>query len=111
MNYVIVMNIVTMELVNNFAKQIEQKCLHLLIFVVRIIILFLQISKNIYIITCVLRKKMKSVENPVILKVSVIEIPDQYQSRCHRGLDLHVWLNNKNNQTSNTCLYSPSFLW
>jgi hypothetical protein len=37
---------------------------------------------------------------------SRIEIPNQHKFRCHRGLDLRVWLNNS---TINTCLCPPSF--
>ena len=32
-----------------------------------------------------------------------------YQPRCHRGLDVQVWLDKSNNVTRNTCLCPPSF--
>ncbi|CAF1153792.1 unnamed protein product [Adineta steineri] len=32
-----------------------------------------------------------------------------YQQRCHRGLDLKIWLDKQNNITNNTCLCPPSY--
>ena len=32
-----------------------------------------------------------------------------YQQRCHRGLDLQVWLDKSKNYTTNTCLCPPSY--
>ena len=32
-----------------------------------------------------------------------------YQPRCHRGLDLQVWLNKAKNRTSHVCLCPPSY--
>ena len=56
----------------------------------------------------------KSVENPqkyvkntMLTSSSNVDISHQYQSRCHRDLDLRVWLNDEDNKTS-TCLCSPS---
>jgi hypothetical protein len=34
---------------------------------------------------------------------------EYYQPRCHRGLDLQVWLNKETNSTKKVCLYPPSF--
>ena len=44
-------------------------------------------------------------ENAVFSSLSIIKISDQHQPRCHRGLDLRVWLNNKNNLTTNTYVF------
>jgi hypothetical protein len=57
-----------------------------------------------------LDRKLELVEDPI--KYSENKIlpnlsPDQHQPRCHRGLDLRVWLNN--NSTKDTCLCPPSF--
>ncbi|UJR24120.1 hypothetical protein I4U23_027087 [Adineta vaga] len=32
-----------------------------------------------------------------------------YQQRCHRGLDLKIWLDKQNNLTKNVCLCPPSY--
>ena len=34
---------------------------------------------------------------------------EMYQQRCHRGLDLQVWLDKENNVTTNVCLCPPSY--
>ncbi|CAF1485362.1 unnamed protein product [Adineta steineri] len=36
-------------------------------------------------------------------------IPLQNQHRCHRGIDLRVWLDSKNNHSTTTCLCSPNY--
>ncbi|CAF3975438.1 unnamed protein product [Rotaria sp. Silwood2] len=50
-----------------------------------------------------------NVTKPVFSSSSMIEISHQYKPRCHRGIDLRVWLNNEKNLTTNTCLCPPSF--
>ncbi|CAF4370897.1 unnamed protein product [Rotaria sp. Silwood2] len=50
-----------------------------------------------------------NIENEVSSSLPLLEKSDQYQPRCHRGIDLRVWLNNKNNITRNTCLCPPSY--
>ena len=42
-------------------------------------------------------------------EISTIENSIEYQSRCHRGLDVRVWLDNENNVTTRTCLCPPSY--
>ncbi|UJR06936.1 hypothetical protein I4U23_011225, partial [Adineta vaga] len=37
------------------------------------------------------------------------EITRSYQQRCHRGLPLHVWLDNKNDVSIEACLCPPSY--
>jgi len=46
---------------------------------------------------------------PMIVLPPTIQLSDQRQPRCHRGLDLNVWLNNRDNTTTSTCLCPPSF--
>jgi hypothetical protein len=41
----------------------------------------------------------KKMENPVFSDPFIIEMSDQHQPRCHRDIDLLVWLNNKTNST------------
>jgi hypothetical protein len=57
------------------------------------------------------RTLTKSIEyktkNNVLSDLSNIQISYPYQSRCQRGLDLGVWLNN--NSIKNTCLCPPSY--
>ena len=55
------------------------------------------------------QNSMKTIENSLTSSLSVIETLDQFQSRCHRGLNLRIWLNNKNNLTTDTCLCPPSY--
>jgi hypothetical protein len=51
--------------------------------------------------------KTQNADNTVL---SSVQVPtDQYQSHCHHGLDLRVWLNNETNSTTNTCLCPPSY--
>jgi hypothetical protein len=52
---------------------------------------------------------MKNMENTLSSSSSMIKMSDQHQSRCHRGLDLRIWLNNTNNLTINACLCPSSF--
>ena len=52
--------------------------------------------------------QVKNMENTIFSSSSNIQMSDQHQPRCHRGLDLRVWLNNKNS-TTNTCLCPPSY--
>ncbi len=49
--------------------------------------------------------KTKNIENTIFSSSSITEM--SYQSRCNRGLDLRVWLNNSS--TTNTCLCPPSY--
>jgi len=53
--------------------------------------------------------RAKNIENTIFLSSSIIQVPYQHQPRCHRGLDLSLWLNNSNNSTTNRCLCPPSF--
>jgi hypothetical protein len=52
---------------------------------------------------------MKNIENTALSSLSSIQISRQPPLRCHRGLDLRVWLNEKNNLTESTCLCPPNF--
>ncbi|CAF1421215.1 unnamed protein product [Adineta steineri] len=47
--------------------------------------------------------------NKRIIDSSNIIVTRQYQERCHRGLPLLVWLDNKTNVTTEACLCPPSF--
>ncbi|CAF3988067.1 unnamed protein product [Rotaria sordida] len=48
--------------------------------------------------------------NTVLSKLTILETPQKHQHKCHRGLDLRVWLNDeKNLTTKNTCLCPPSY--
>jgi hypothetical protein len=49
--------------------------------------------------------QMKNIENPVVLRSP----RNERISRCHPGLDLLIWLNDKNNLTINSCLCPPTF--
>ncbi|CAF3237514.1 unnamed protein product [Rotaria sp. Silwood2] len=51
----------------------------------------------------------KNVTRLVFSSSSIIKISHQHERRCHRGLDLRVWLNHEKNLTTNTCLCPPSF--
>jgi hypothetical protein len=51
----------------------------------------------------------KNIENRIFSSSSLIQMSDQYQTHCHRGLDLIVWLNNKTNLTTMKCLCPSSF--
>jgi hypothetical protein len=53
--------------------------------------------------------KTKNIENTMFSSSSVTEMFRQHQPRCHRGLDLRVWLNNKSGSTTYTCLCPPSY--
>jgi hypothetical protein len=53
--------------------------------------------------------KTKNIENTILSSSSIIRMSDQYPPRCHRGLDLRIWLNNKNGSTTNTCLCPLSY--
>jgi hypothetical protein len=53
--------------------------------------------------------KTNNIDNTVMSSSSLIQMSGQYQPRCHRGLDLRIWLNNKNGSTTNTCLCPPSY--
>jgi len=48
-------------------------------------------------------------EKSVIPVVPIVKLPGQDRPRCHRGLHLRVWLNDKNNRTIETCLCPPTF--
>jgi hypothetical protein len=41
--------------------------------------------------------QVKNMENTVFSSSSILQTSDQHQPRCHRGLDLRIWLNNTNN--------------
>ena len=51
----------------------------------------------------------KNNENLLSSSSSNIEKSNQHQPRCHRGLDLRVWLNDEKNLTNYTCLCPPSY--
>jgi hypothetical protein len=48
-------------------------------------------------------------ENVVHSSSSLIDKSTEHEPRCHRGLDLLVWLNDKNNSTIDRCLCPLSF--
>jgi hypothetical protein len=54
-------------------------------------------------------ERAKTVENTMLPSSSITRMSHDDQPRCHRGLDLRVWLNNKNNLTTRTCLCPPHF--
>ena len=56
-----------------------------------------------------IEKQMKNMKDLDVSSASVTQISDQYQPRCHRGLDLIVWSNNTNKLSSLTCLCPPSY--
>jgi hypothetical protein len=64
-------------------------------------------SRKWKIIPFTLDGMINSIENTMFSSSSTIHVSDQHQPRCHRGLDLRVWLNN--NSTKDTCLCPPSF--
>ncbi|CAF3851051.1 unnamed protein product [Rotaria sordida] len=47
--------------------------------------------------------------NTILSKSTILETPQKHQHKCHRGLDLRVWLNDEKNLTTNTCLCPPSY--
>jgi hypothetical protein len=51
--------------------------------------------------------RTKNIENKAFLRSSIMEMPRQYQHRCHRGLDLRVWVNATTYLPS--CLCPPNF--
>ena len=57
----------------------------------------------------VVEVRTKQIENSNVLSLSKNQIFVKHQSRCHRGLDLRVWLNNQSNLTESTCLCPPSY--
>jgi hypothetical protein len=48
-----------------------------------------------------------NIEDKALLTSSINEMTRQYKPRCHRGLDLRVWLNSTNSLL--TCLCPPNF--
>ncbi|CAF4581754.1 unnamed protein product, partial [Rotaria sp. Silwood2] len=52
---------------------------------------------------------IKTDQNAILPKLTMIENIHNYEQRCHRGLDLRVWLDNEKNLTTRTCLCPPSF--
>jgi hypothetical protein len=56
------------------------------------------------------RDLTKPMENTNLPTLTVVPIPHQNQPRCHRGLDLRVWMDSETNlTTTSTCLCPPSF--
>ena len=51
----------------------------------------------------------KKKENTAIASPLADRTFDQRRPRCHRGLDLRVWSNNRNRSTTSTCLCPPSY--
>ncbi|CAF5220975.1 unnamed protein product, partial [Rotaria magnacalcarata] len=47
--------------------------------------------------------------NLMISTSSILKMSYKHESRCHRGFNLRVWLNDEKNLTNNTCLCPPSF--
>ena len=47
--------------------------------------------------------------NPVLPTSADLRLSNSLKFRCHRGLDLDVWLNNTVQPTTSTCLCPPSF--
>ncbi|CAM4873275.1 unnamed protein product [Rotaria socialis] len=52
---------------------------------------------------------MKNMVNLVTSTSSIFKMSYNHESRCHRGFNLRVWLNDEKNLTNNTCLCPPSF--
>jgi hypothetical protein len=49
------------------------------------------------------------ISSPIFPRQSIIETVQFYQPRCHRGLDLQVWINKEKNLRTSTCLCPPSY--
>ena len=47
--------------------------------------------------------------SPMLVRSPKTQSTRQRQRRCHRGLDLRVWIDRENNLTNTTCLCPPSF--
>lgn len=45
----------------------------------------------------------------IVFDESDLDAVQHYQPRCHRGLDIQVWLEKSTNTTRSTCLCPPSF--
>ena len=56
-----------------------------------------------------IENEAKSIEKSISSSTSSVRITPGNEPRCHRGLDLRVWLNNEDNSTSKTCLCPSSF--
>jgi hypothetical protein len=56
-----------------------------------------------------LKDPADNVKNPLFPNSSSVQIFRDHQRRCHRGIDLRVWVNNEKNLTTSTCLCPPSF--
>jgi hypothetical protein len=56
-----------------------------------------------------IQQNVKLVENSISTYQSPIQTMQHYQQRCHRGLDLQVWLDKQKNLTTNVCLCPPSY--
>ncbi|CAF4011362.1 unnamed protein product [Rotaria magnacalcarata] len=52
---------------------------------------------------------LTNIENRLVTNSSIIEISDQHKLRCHRGMDLRIWLNDENNQSRKICFCPPSY--
>ncbi|CAF3084361.1 unnamed protein product [Rotaria sp. Silwood2] len=48
--------------------------------------------------------KTNNMPESILARPFISEIIHQYESRCHHGFDLHIWLNNQKNFTENICL-------
>ncbi|CAF0745824.1 unnamed protein product [Adineta steineri] len=55
-----------------------------------------------------LTKHIENKERSSVI-IGETEKPNLPQLRCHRGIDIRIWLNDKNNKTESTCLCQPSY--
>ena len=105
---------VNMEMMNNFVFQIEYPSM-ILVFVCQITITSSNVEKFLCSYKTPTRQwkiiyftldrmikpvesQMKKIENTVFPTSFNIEMSNQHQPRCHRGLDLRVWLNTEFNK-------------
>jgi len=56
-----------------------------------------------------IRQTITQDKNPILPSSSMIKTTNYSPQHCHRGLELRVWLDNKNNLTKLICLCPPSY--
>ena len=58
-----------------------------------------------------LDQRLKENSTDIFIDPSVKQKIEYYQPRCHRGLDLQIWLDKEKNLTTNICLCPTKLLW
>ena len=56
-----------------------------------------------------IKQNIENENKNILTHQSINEPIEYYQQRCHRGLDLQVWLDKQKNVTRNVCLCPPSY--